>query len=366
MKIPFVDLATQYNSIKNEVDNAIKRVISNSSYIGGEEVSTFENNFKDWLGTDYFVSCGNGTDSIEILLKALGIGIGDEVIVPAMSWISTSEAVSTIGATPIFVDIHPEFYTIDESLIENAITIRTKAIIPVHLYGQPCDMSAIMQIAQKYGLKVIEDCAQAHGTKWNGKRVGTFGDCASFSFFPGKNLGAYGDAGGMATNDAEIAKTIRMIANHGQIKKHEHLIEGRNSRLDGLQAAILNVKLKHLDNWIEKRIEHAKHYTELLGENIITPKIRKNGTHSFHLYVIQVQYRDEMKVRLQENNIECAIHYPTPLPLLPCYRNNLIEIKQYQISYEISNSILSIPIYPELEKEKLTKISKLINAIKVD
>lgn len=360
--IPFVDLKAQYLSIKDEVDDAIQRVILNSSFIGGDEVKKYESNFANWLGVKFFVGCANGTDSIEILLKAMGIGHGDEVIVPALSWISTSEAVSNIGATPVFIDILENYFTINEDLIEKAITSKTKAIIPVHLYGQPCNMTRIMLIAKKFNLKVLEDCAQAHGATWLGQKVGTFGDCASFSFFPGKNLGAYGDAGGMATNNPEIELKARMIANHGQVKKHEHMIEGRNSRLDGLQAAILNVKLNYLDKWIVERQEIAKKYDDGLKnlQDLIIPLIRNNAEHAYHLYVIKSSKRNRLKDILFQNSIESSIHYPTPLPLLSCYNYLKLNHENFKVSINVTNSILSLPIYPELDLINVSKINSLI------
>jgi dTDP-4-amino-4,6-dideoxygalactose transaminase len=360
--IPFVDLKAQYFAIKEEIDSAIQRVILNATFIGGEEVRRFEDNFAAWLGISHFIGCANGTDSIEILLKAMGVGPGDEVIVPALSWISTSEAVSNVGATPVFVDIHPDYYTIDEDLIEAAITHYTKAIIPVHLYGQPCNMNRIMEIADKYDLKVLEDCAQAHGATWNGQKVGTFGHCSSFSFFPGKNLGAYGDAGGMATGNPELAQLARMIANHGQLTKHEHLIEGRNSRLDGLQAAILNVKLNYLGEWIEKRIMTAEYYNQNLKDlpDIIVPKVRMYARHCFHLYVILCKNRDNLKDQLREAGVECFVHYPTALPFLPCYRKKKFLPENFPVSAMQQSKILSLPIYPELDR---LQVNKIINSI---
>lgn len=358
--IPFVDLRAQYLSIKDEIDEAIQRVILNASFIGGEEVKRFEDNFARWLGIEFFIGCANGTDSIEILLKSMGIGPGDEVIVPALSWISTSEAVSTVGAKPVFVDILEDYYTIDEDLIEPAITPRTKAIIPVHLYGQPCDMTRIMAIAEKHNLKVLEDCAQAHGATWKGQKVGTFGHCSSFSFFPGKNLGAYGDAGGMATNDPELAHMARMIANHGQIKKHEHLIEGRNSRLDGLQAAILDVKLKYLDGWIRQRIRWAREYDKRLYDIkwVNVPQDRPQGVHAYHLYVIRNSNRDVLKKNLESYNIQCAIHYPLPLPFLQSYSNRKFSTESFSVSEKVCKEILSLPIYPEFTKDYIDSIYK--------
>lgn len=361
MKIPFVDLYAQYLSIKNEIDDAIATTIRNSSYIGGQAIKDFEAAFAAYLGVGQVVACANGTDSIEILLKSYGIKEGDEVIVPAISWISTSEAVSAVGATPVFVDIEQDHFTIDALLLEKAITPRTKAIIPVHLYGQPADMPAIMNIASKHGLIVIEDCAQSHGAKIGGRTIGTIGHAASFSFYPGKNLGAYGDAGGMATNDAAIAEKARMIAQHGQKGKHNHLIEGRNSRLDGLQAAILLAKLPHLEKWTEARIAIAAQYSQLLKSSGVTiPKVRKDVRHVFHLYVIRTDHRDQLQQQLNAAGVETAIHYPTALPFLPCYRQRHFRCEDFPIAYACQSTILSLPIFPELKDEAIQYVTSLI------
>lgn len=360
--IPFVDLHRQYISIKEEIDNAINDVIQNTAFIGGKKIADFEEDFAKWLGIKFCVGCANGTDSIEILLQSMGIGVGDEVIVPAVSWISTSEAVSSIGATPIFVDIDPITYTIDIDKIEVAITNKTKAIIPVHLYGHPADMLTIMTIAKKHNLKVLEDCAQAHGASINGQYVGTFGDAASFSFYPGKNLGAYGDAGGMVTNNVEIAKKARQISNHGQEGKHNHLIEGRNSRLDGLQAAILNVKLPYLSKWVKDRNEVGKNYLKSINTSKIgLPSVNEGCVHAWHLFVIQSENRDQLKKYLLENGVESAIHYPTALPFLKCYENGNFKASDYPIAFEFTKKILSIPMFPELNKDEQDNVINLLN-----
>lgn len=349
-----MDLQAQYQSIKPEIDGAIQAVIEKGAFISGPFARQFEEDFKQYVGTEYCMSCGNGTDAIEILLQAMGIGPGDEVIVPAISWIATSEAVSTVGATPIFVDLHPETYTIDPNLIEAKITKKTKAIIPVHLYGNPADMPAIMKIAASYNLKVLEDCAQAHGAEIAGKRIGGWGDASSFSFYPGKNLGAYGDAGAMLTNDEEIAVKAKMIANHGQLKKHNHQMEGRNSRLDGIQAAILSAKLPHIESWTEKRISRAAKYQELLADSVITlPQVRPGDRHVYHVYVIQIDNRDQVKEKLQKAGITSLIHYPTPLPLLPPYAHQGHKPEDFPVASSMVQRILSPPIYPELTDEMI-------------
>ena len=359
--IPLVDLKKQYESIKSEIDISIKEVLANTSFIGSGTVTDFETNFKKYIGVNHCISCANGTDSIEILLKALDISIGDEVIVPAISWISTSEAVSSVGAKPVFVDINPDYYTIDLTKIEDKITKNTKAIIPVHLYGQPVDMTKLMSIAKKHNLKVIEDCAQAHGAEFNSKKIGSFGECASFSFYPGKNLGAYGDAGAMITNDSKIAEKARMIANHGQKEKHNHVIEGRNSRMDGIHAAVLNVKLNYLNSWTSRRIEIAENYNSLLSKSPIScPKKIKNGKHVYHLYVIRSSHRDKLKKKLAEKGISSSIHYPTALPFLECYRHLNHKKDDFPIASLYTKQILSIPIFPELTIEEINLICKNI------
>jgi len=361
MKIPFVDLYKQYLSIKEEIDQAISAVIERTAFIGNannEFVKNFEEEFSEFIGANYCVGCGNGTDAIEILLKAFEIGVGDEVIVPAFTWIATSEAVSGVGATPVFVDIEPNFFCINPAKIEEKISSRTKAIIPVHLYGHPAQMEEILSIATKYDLKVIEDCAQAHGAEIDQRKIGTFGDAASFSFFPGKNLGAFGDAGGIVTNNEEIAQRARMISQHGQLdKKHKHYMEGRNSRLDGLQAAILSVKIKYLQQWNELRISHAKTYHEMIeNPDVDLPKVREGCKHVFHLFVIKSTRRDEMSRYLFEKGVSTAIQYPKGLPFLDPYRFYGYPETDFKCVSRIQNEILSLPIYPELDKNQVSYI----------
>lgn len=360
VKVPFVDLKAQYLSIKEEIDNAIQNVIEQSAFIGGSAIKQFEAAFASYVGVKHCIACGNGTDSIEILLTAMGIGKDDEVIVPANSWISTSEAVSAVGATPVFVDID-EFYSIDISLAEKKITTKTKAIIPVHLYGHPADMPAVMQLGEKYKLKVIEDCAQSHGAEINGKQTGTWGHAASYSFYPGKNLGAYGDAGAMLTNDDELAAISRQIANHGQVKKHHHVREGRNSRMDTLQAAILLAKLPHLELWTQQRIMHAALYNELLKDaKVIIPIVKNKYSHVFHLYVIRTENREALQSYLSERGVETAIHYPTALPLLPCYNNYGYKSQDFPVAHHNQSRLLSLPMYAELNKEQIKYTAELI------
>ena len=363
MKIPFVDLYAQYKTIKTDIDAAIEKTITQSSYIGGTPVKDFENAFATYLGVRHVIACGNGTDSLEIILKAWGIGEGDEVIVPAHSWISTSEAVGNVGAVPVFVDVEADYFTINTEIIESVITPRTKVIIPVHLYGHPANMPAIMMLAEKFGLKVLEDCAQSHGAMINGKKAGTFGHAASYSFYPGKNLGAYGDAGCMTTDDDGLAETVRMIANHGQKGKHNHLIEGRNSRLDGLQAAILSAKLPHLEQWTESRISNAACLSQLLSETgVVVPSVKAGYRHVFHLFVIKINQREKVIQILKEKGIETAIHYPTALPFLPCYSDRNFSEKDFPVAFANQSLILSLPMFPELTKPEMEYMASILKS----
>jgi len=360
--IPFADLKRQYQNLKEEIDSCINDSLNNTAFIGGKSVRRFEESYSEYIGVNHCIACANGTDSLEILLKAMGIKEGDEVLVPAISWISTSEAVSSIGGVPIFIDVDPYNYTINTELIRQNITSKTKAIIPVHLYGQPADMTTIMSIAKDFNLKVLEDCAQAHGAQIDDQLVGTFGHSASFSFYPGKNLGAFGDAGCMVTNDDAIAKTARMIANHGQEGKHNHIIEGRNSRLDAIQATILNVKLPYLPKWIETRNNIGNRY--LLGitnPNIKIPVVNKSYFHAFHLFVIRSDNREELISYLKENGIGSSIHYPTALPFLPCYNHMDHKQDDFPVAFEYQDKILSIPMFPELKDEEIQKVINVLN-----
>jgi len=362
MNIPFVDLQAQYRSIKPEIDRAIAAVIEETAFVSGPYASRFESEFAAYSGHKHVISCANGTDSLEILLRAMGIKAGDEIIVPALSWISTSECLATVGAIPVFVDVN-EYGLIDVSLIEEHITEKTRAIIPVHLWGQPADMTTIMAIAEKQGLLVIEDCAQSHGAMIGSKKTGTFGHAASFSFYPGKNLGAYGDAGAMATNDDNIAETARIIANHGQVRKHQHLIEGRNSRMDGIQAAILSAKLPHLEKWTEARIRNAALYREALGEDLVEcPPMRGDVRHVYHLFVVQSFDRDELMSHLSAQGIGVAIHYPTPLPLLEAYSYLGLNAARFPIASHLCSSIISLPMYAELSESQIEQVAASVRS----
>jgi dTDP-4-amino-4,6-dideoxygalactose transaminase len=361
MKIPFVDLHAQYLAHREVIDAAIADVIARTAFIGGDAVKQFENAYAEHYGIAHCVSCANGTDAIYIALKMMGIGPGDEVVTTAHSWISSSEAVSQTGAKPVFVDVD-DYYTIDASKIEAAITPRTKALIPVHLYGQACEMGAIVDIAKRRGLRILEDCAQAHYAAWGDQRIGTFGDVASFSFYPGKNLGAYGDAGAIVTRDAELAAKMRMYANHGQLKKHDHRIEGINSRLDGLQAAVLLAKLPFVLDWTVRRQQVAAWYGEALADipGIELPRVREGGSHVWHLYVIRHGSRDALAEHLANKGIQTAVHYPTALPLLSCYASRGFTAAQFPRAARNQSRILSLPMYPEMTREMVQYVADSI------
>ncbi len=362
MNIPFVDLRAQYQSIKEDIDQAIQEVLNTTSFIGGKYVELFEKEFARLYGVKHCISVGNGTDSLYIIMKMLGIGEGDEVITPANSWISSSETISQTGAKPVFIDVDPAYFTLDEKLLEGSINEHTKAIMPVHLYGQACDMKTINRIAKKHNLFVIEDCAQAHFSEFEEKRVGLFGDAGSFSFYPGKNLGAYGDAGCIITNNDELARKCKMYANHGAMVKHQHEFEGINSRLDAIQAAVLSVKLKHILTWTAMRIENAHEYTKQLSSisEIQTPVIRSQSTHTFHLFVIRTKRRNELKQYLESYGIACGIHYPRILPNLEAYSFLNLKGTDFPEAQKAEGEILSLPIYPELEQEQILYVANTI------
>ena len=351
MRIPFVDLHAQYLAHQDEFDAAFRAVIAKTAFIGGEFVREFEAAYAAAYGVRHCISVANGTDAIYIVLRMLGVGPGDEVITTAGSWISTSETISQAGARPVFVDVD-EFFNIDVDQVAARITPRTRAIIPVHLYGQAAQVDILLRLAREHGLHVIEDCAQAHFAERSGRRVGTFGIAGTFSFYPGKNLGAYGDAGAIVTNDDALAERCRMFANHGALVKHEHRMEGINSRLDGLQASLLTAKLRHLPAWTEARREVARWYDEGLAGLpwLELPKVREDSTHVYHLYVVRVDRRDELRAHLAARGIETGVHYPTALPLLEAYRSLRVSPATIPRAAANQSRILSLPIFPEMTR----------------
>jgi len=350
--IPFLDLKHQYETIKTEIDDAIFSVIRDSAFIGGKYVKRFEEQFGSYLQAKYCIGVGNGTDGLEIALEALSLPSGSEVIVPANSFIASSEAVTRSGHRVVFSDIDPATYTLSPSDVTTRITPMTAAIIVVHLYGHPCDMEPILEISRQHGLKVIEDCAQAHGAAYKGKPVGTLGDAGVFSFYPGKNLGAYGDAGAVVTNDANLAKKFRMIANHGRLEKYKHDFEGRNSRLDGLQAAILSAKLPHLDEWIRRRRSIANRYLDGLKDisGVVSPRPQPWASPAWHLFVIRTRERDALRNHLSSQGIQSGVHYPVALPSLKAYAY-LGSHGEGFLASSLASEILSLPIGEHLTDE---------------
>ncbi len=355
MNVPFVDLKIQYSSIKEEIREAINRVFEDGIFVGGKYIQQFEKDFAALHGVKHCIGVGNGTNAIFIILKTLGIGAGDEVIIPAHNWISASEMTTLTGAQPVFIDSDPRTFTINVSKIEADITKRTKAILPVHLYGQPSHLHELQSICRKFNLYLIEDCAQSILAEENGKHVGTFGNAAAFSFYPSKNLGAYGDGGAILTSDDNLAKKIRAYANHGMVEKNVHAMEGVNSRLDSLQAAMLSVKLKYTQSWNEKRIQHANLYSSLLRDvaSVNTPYVRESVKHVFHLYVIRTEKRDALQKYLSSKGIQTSIHYPLALPFLEPYQSDNHSQENFPIAYRDQQQILSLPLYPELTDEQI-------------
>jgi dTDP-4-amino-4,6-dideoxygalactose transaminase len=367
MSIPFVDLKAQYQSIKVEVSDAIDRVISNTAFIGGDDLKQFDKEFAAYCEAKACVSVGNGTDALYIAMRALGIGAGDEVITVAHTFIATSEAITLVGAKPVFVDIESDTMLMSPDAIVAAITPKTKAIIAVQLYGQPCDMDRIMAIAKEHNLKVIEDAAQAHGASWNGKRVGSLGDVACFSFYPGKNLGAYGDGGAIVSNDEDLIKRAKMIANHGRLEKYTHEIEGVNSRLDGLQAAILRVKLPYLDKWNVERQRVAARYLDKLKDSaaVVLPTIRPQANPVWHLFVVRVKNREAFQAHLKAQGISTGVHYPIPLHQQQAYEYLGMPIGSLPTTEKVAAEIVSLPIYPELTDSMVDDVVRAVLAYSV-
>jgi len=359
MHITFVDLRQQYHEIKAELQQAIEGVLEGGRFVGGEEVECFEQEFAQYCGVRFAVGVGSGTDALHLALLTSGVGHDHEVITVPHTFIATAEAITLTGAKPVFVDIDPETYTIDTTRIEGAITERTKAIIPVHLYGQPAYMEPILAIAERNKLLVIEDAAQAHGAVYEGKKIGGLGAAACFSFYPTKNLGAYGDGGAVVTDDEEIAQRVRMLRDHGSRQKYRHEIEGLTSRLDTLQAAILRVKLRYVDRWNQQRQERASLYDALLKDTpgVVCPTVRKGCTHVYHLYVIRTKERDRLREYLESRGILTGIHYPIPLHLQPVYGSLGIGEGAYPETEQVAKEILSLPMYPELSREDLEAVA---------
>jgi dTDP-4-amino-4,6-dideoxygalactose transaminase len=394
MKVPFLDLKAQYESIKDEINAAIQQVLDSCAFAGGPFVEEFEKNFAEFCRAKHCIGVGSGTEALWMALMALGVGPGDEVITVPNTFIATAEAISFCGATPVFVDIDEKTYTMDAEKLEDYLKTRDlkpspsgispkagpaslsgnstgqarnrpKAIIPVHLFGQPADMDSIMEIARRYGLYVIEDACQAHGAEYKGKRAGSIGEAGCFSFYPGKNLGAYGEAGAITTNNTELAQKMAMFRDHGQSKKYHHDVIGWNARMDGIQGAVLNVKLKHLPAWNEARRKNAGRYDELLidSNGIIKAFEAEYARHVFHVYAVRLQDRDNLMAKMAEKDIHCGIHYPVPVHLQDAYLNSGYENHNLKISEKVSSELLSLPMYPELTEFQIERVVQALKQI---
>ncbi len=366
MKIPLVDLKAQYDSIKEEIDDAIHRVIESGQFILGPDVEALEEEIAAYLGVKYAIGVASGTDALQLALLACDVGPHDEVITTTFTFIATAEAVTQCGAMPVFADIDPKTFNIDPASIESKITEKTRALLVVHLYGQPVDMDPILRLAKKYNLKVIEDCAQALGAKYKGNKVGSLGDAGCFSFFPSKVLGAYGDGGIVVTDNSQIAEKIAMLRNHGCKEKYYHLIPGFNSRLDSLQAAILQVKLKHLDEWIDQRRQKASLYSQLLSaiDDVEVPYVAPYSYHVFNYYTIRLHNsnrdRDRLQAHLSSRGIASAIYYPLSLHLQPVYQHSGHKTGDFPMSEQAQGEVLSLPMYPELSGGQIEEIKEAI------
>jgi dTDP-4-amino-4,6-dideoxygalactose transaminase len=361
--VPFVDLAAQYRALETEVNQAISRVLRNTDFILGQDVDLFEQEFAAYCNVQHAVGVDSGTSALELALRAYGIGPGDEVITAANTFIATVLAISYTGARPILVDIDPQTYGLDPALLEEAITARTKAIIPVHLYGHPVDMDPVLDTARRHELVVIEDASQAHGATYKNKRVGSLGHAAAFSFYPAKNLGAFGDGVIVVTIDMQVAETRRMLRNYGQSEKYLHVIQGYNRRLDTLQAAVLRVKLKCLDRWTRARRQHAQYYDHLLGNGnglVITPAEASFARAVYHLYIVRVRNREQLGAFLNDQGIATGIHYPTPIHLQPAYQDLGYEAGDFPVTEQYAGQILSLPMYPELSPRSIEYVVEAI------
>jgi len=359
--VPFVDLAAQYAGISADVHDAINRVLQSGDFILGRDVRTFEEEFAAYCGIERAVAVDSGTSALELALRACGVAAGDEVITAANTFIATALAISNVGATPVLVDVDPATYCIDVAAIARALTSRTTAIIPVHLFGHPADMDGILALARHRGLRVIEDACQAHGARYKGARVGSFGDAAAFSFYPGKNLGAYGDGGIVVTNDRQVAESVTMLRNYGQKEKYHHVSRGFNRRLDTIQAAVLRVKLQHLDTWNAARRAHASAYQRLLSHaDVQTPAAADGVEAVWHLFVIQATRRDVLRDYLADLGIVTGIHYPIPIHLQPAYADLGYQRGDFPVTEQAAGEILSLPMYPELTEEAIARVAAAI------
>jgi dTDP-4-amino-4,6-dideoxygalactose transaminase len=363
MKVPFLDLKAQHAPLIDKFDCAIHEVIESSAFAGGPFVERFEEEFAAYCGSPYAIGVGNGTDALWLTLLALGIGAGDEVITVPNTFIATAEAITYCGAQPVFVDVDEKTFTMDPAELKKGLTPRTKAIIPVHLFGQPADMDPILDFARAHGLFVIEDAAQAHGAEYKGRKAGTLGDAACFSFYPGKNLGAFGEAGAVVTNDAELRKKIQVLRDHGQARKYYHTMVGWNCRMDGIQAAVLSIKLRHLEGANLLRREHALQYNQSFAgiDEVAIPFEANYARHVYHVYAIRVQERDEVRRSLEEKGIGSAVHYPIPIHLQEACRNLGYTAGAFPIAENLAGEFLSLPMFPELTEEQIEYVARCVS-----
>ena len=361
--IPYVDLQSQYQAIKPEIDAAVLKVLASAQFILGDEVAAFEREFAAYCGAKEAVALNSGTSALHAALLAAGIGAGDEVITVPFTFVATAATIVYAGARPVFVDIDPQTYTMAPGQIEQAITPRTRAIMPVHLYGHPADMNPILDIARRRGLLVVEDAAQAHGAEYQGRRCGSMGDMAGFSFYPGKNLGAYGEGGALTTNDPALARKVRLLRNWGEERRYEHAIKAYNSRMDGIQGAILRVKLRYLETWTDQRRAHATAYRQLLAEaGIGTPAERPDCRHVYHVFAVRLRQRDATREQLQAAGIHTGVHYPIPVHLQPAYQDLGYRAGDFPVSEAVAREVLSLPIYPELTPAQLETVAQAVRA----
>jgi len=363
MKVPFLDLKAHHAPLTEEFDRAIREVIESSAFAGGPFVERFEEEFASFCGSSYAIGVGNGTDALWLALLALGIGEGDEVITVPNTFIATAEAITYCKARPVFVDVDPDTFTMNPAELEKSLTKKTKAIIPVHLFGQPADMDSILEFARANGLFVVEDAAQAHGAQYKGQKAGTMGDAGCFSFYPGKNLGAFGEAGAVVTNDPELRKQIQVLRDHGQSRKYYHSTMGWNCRMDGIQAAILSIKLSHLDKANSLRRKHALEYNQAFAgiDEVLTPFEAKYARHVYHVYAVRVQERDAVLRHLQEKGVGCAVHYPVPVHLQEAGRNLGYTKGAFPIAEKLADEFLSLPMFPELTEEQIEYVGRCVS-----
>jgi dTDP-4-amino-4,6-dideoxygalactose transaminase len=365
MNVPFLDLKAQYASIKGEINAAIQEVLDSCAFAGGPFVEKFEKEWASYCGVKYAVGVGSGTDALWLALLALGVGPGDEVITVPNSFLATAEAISLAGATPVFVDVDPRTYTMDPALVEAAITKRTRAIIPVHIFGQTADMDPIMEIARCRSIAVLEDACQAHGAEYKGKRAGSIGDAGCFSFYPGKNLGAYGEAGAIVTGGRQLSDHVRMLRDHGQVKKYYHKLVGCNGRMDGLQGAILSVKLKYLDGWNDARRKVAVRYRELLkgAHGLTLPEEVSYGTHVYHVFAIRAKERERIIEKLHTRGVHCGIHYPVPIHLQEAYRSLGLGKASFPVLEKCAEEFISLPMFAELDGKQIAFVSSSLREL---